>query len=62
MRTQSSVARHCGRLRSRRCDRTLRGSYGRTLDMPQRPDAMSISDNEGNTLYSGTLGTAKNTG
>ena len=34
----------------------------RTLDMPQRPDAMSISDNEGNRLYSGTLHTAKNTG
>jgi hypothetical protein len=34
----------------------------RTLDMPQRPDAMSISDNEGNRLYSGTLDTAKNTG
>jgi len=34
----------------------------RTLDMPQRPDAMSISDNEGNRLYSGTLDTAKNIG
>ena len=34
----------------------------RTLDMPQRPDAMSISDNEGNRLYSGTLDTARNTG
>jgi hypothetical protein len=34
----------------------------RTLDMPQRPDAMSISDNESNRLYSGTLDTAKNTG
>ena len=34
----------------------------RTLDMLQRPDAMSISDNEGNRLYSGTLDTAKNTG
>ena len=33
-----------------------------TLNMPQRPDAMSISDNEGNRLYSGTLDTAKNTG
>src|ERR1700693_3618821 len=34
----------------------------RTLDMPQRPDAMCISDNEGNRLYSGTLTTAKKTG
>jgi len=24
-----------------------------TLDMPQRPDAMTISDSEGNKLYSG---------
>lgn len=24
-----------------------------TLDMPQRPDAMTISDGEGNKLYSG---------
>ena len=38
----------------------LLGSW-RTVDMPQRPDAM-ISDNEGNRLYSGTLDTAKNTG
>jgi hypothetical protein len=27
----------------------------RTLDMPQRPDAMSISDGERNTLYSGAF-------
>jgi hypothetical protein len=33
----------------------------RTLDMPQRPDAMSISDNNGNRLYSGGLYGADNT-
>jgi hypothetical protein len=26
---------------------------GQTLDMPQRPDAMTISDSEGNELYFG---------
>ena len=29
----------------------------RTLDMPQRPDAMSISDHEGNQLYSARFDT-----
>jgi hypothetical protein len=32
----------------------------RALDMPQRPDAMSISDNEGNRLYSGTFEALEN--
>ncbi len=27
----------------------------RTLDMPQLPDAMSVSDHEGNQLYSGPI-------
>jgi hypothetical protein len=27
----------------------------RTLNMPQRPDIVSIVDSEGNTLYSGTF-------
>jgi len=27
----------------------------RTLDMPQRPDAMSVSDHRGNQLYSGPI-------
>lgn len=30
----------------------------RTLDMPQQPDAMSISDIDGNTIYSGAFGAA----
>lgn len=29
----------------------------RTLDMPQRPDAVSISDHEGNQLYSARFDT-----
>ena len=33
----------------------------RTLDMPQRPDAMSISDSEGNRVYSGTFEAVQNT-
>jgi hypothetical protein len=28
---------------------------GLTLAMPQRPDALSVSDMEGNTLYSGPI-------
>ena len=28
---------------------------GLTLDMPQRPDALSVSDPDGNTLYSGPI-------
>ncbi len=27
----------------------------RTLDMPQRPDAMSVSNSEGRVLYSGAF-------
>jgi hypothetical protein len=30
----------------------------RTLDMPQQPDAMSISDKEGNAIYSGAFDAA----
>ena len=33
--------------------RTRAAAMAKTLDMPQQPDAMSISDNEGNRLYSG---------
>lgn len=33
-----------------------------TLDMPQRPDAMTVTDGDGNTLYSGLLGTAAHAG
>jgi len=33
----------------------------RTLDMPQRPDAVSISDSDGNRLYSGTFDAARET-
>jgi hypothetical protein len=31
---------------------------GQTLNMPQRPDAMTISDSEGNELYSGQFDAA----
>ncbi len=31
-----------------------------SLDMPQRPDAMAISDGKGNKLCSGTLDRAEN--
>jgi hypothetical protein len=31
-----------------------------TLDMPQRPDAMTISDSEGNKLYSGRFDSDEN--
>lgn len=30
----------------------IAGQLSRTLDMPQRPDAMTISDGDGNKLYS----------
>jgi hypothetical protein len=33
----------------------------RTLDMPQQPDAMSISDSDGDRLYSGTFEASENT-
>lgn len=34
----------------------------RTLDMPQLPDGVSISDREGNKLYSGTFDRTVNSG
>jgi hypothetical protein len=33
-----------------------------TLDMPQRPDGMTISDGEGNKLYSGRFDPDENSG
>lgn len=32
-------------------------ALAQTLDMPQRPDALTITDANGRTLYSGTLDT-----
>ncbi|MCA1492152.1 hypothetical protein I6F11_14595 [Ensifer sp. NBAIM29] len=32
----------------------------RTLDMPQRPDAMTITDEDGNTIHSSRLDTIEN--
>jgi len=40
----------------------LARQLSRTLDMPQRPDVMSITDREGHRLYSGTFDAANNTG
>ena len=37
----------------------LAGRLGRTLDMPQRPDAMSVNDSEGRVLYSGAYDAAE---
>jgi hypothetical protein len=34
----------------------------RTLDMPQRPDAMSVSDGAGRVLYSGAFEASEDTG
>lgn len=39
----------------------LARQLSRTLDMPQRPDAVSISDSDGNRLYSGTFDAAQKT-
>jgi hypothetical protein len=35
---------------------------GQTLNMPQRPDAMTISDSDGNELYSGQFDAAGTSG
>lgn len=39
---------------------TAAWTFAKTLDMPQRPDAMTITDPDGKTLYSCAIGAEAN--